>query len=394
MSPSGRLKADSAYPVEAVIENLGSSDETFPCNAAVFDSSARQILFSRDTLLDLAAGMSARVDFGMLTPPGRSVLVTTVVVNLPGDENPANDTLRCRSRTTTGSDPDGFGYVFETTQEPDTIGFSWYSPGHDQITDWDPNPDDGTSRRRLPFEFPYYGDSTDRVYICTNGYLQSSDNTTSQNFPLPFEGITDCLAPFWDDLDLRERGAVYESLTSSRAIYTWVDVPRNGDDSSLLTFQVVLEHNGRVRYNYLRVSGDRSSSTVGIQGKDGTWGWYQEYVYGGQPPAHVPADSTSILFYCPPAGTAEPVKAAHRPTPALILSPNPCHRSAGLRLTVDGPDRPALLRILDAAGRVVMSPPVVASPLVLRVSGLPAGIYFVRATFTAGSLTRQLLVLD
>jgi hypothetical protein len=396
VSPSGRLVPEDTCPVTVLLRNFGTAGETLSAHITILDSATQTPVFASDTALSLAPDSSRLVEFGVFVPSGQAVFHATAFVTLAGDENPDNDTSRQRSRTTTGSDPDGFGYIYESSQEPDTVAFSWFNPaGGTVIDDWDPNPDEGTSRRRLPFKFNFYGDSTDRIYICTNGYLQTSNNIAGLNFPLPYEGIADIIAPFWDDLSLRDAGLVYENFTSDRAIYTWVGAARAQPDTGRLTFQVILEHGGDVRFNYLKVTADATSSTIGIQGRDGSWNWYQEYVYNAEPPRHVPADSTSILFRAPGVGIAEPPFAIRHSPFAISVSPNPCHGRATVSFSpLASRLSPLALSVYNASGRLVRSFTVSTSSFPLSTSDLPPGAYFLRATSPQGSLTRKLILLD
>ena len=398
ISPSGRLVPDDTCPVAVLLRNFGTAGETLNARIAVLDSATQSLVFAGDTMLGLAADSSRLVEFGVFVPSGQAVFHAIAIVSLAGDENPDNDTSRQRSRTTGGSDPDGFGYVYESSQEPDTVAFSWFDPaGGTVIDDWDPNPDEGTSRRRLPFKFHFYGDSTNRVYVCTNGYLQTSNNVAGLNFPFPYEGITDIIAPFWDDLDLRVAGQVYESLTSEQAVYTWVGAARAQPDTGRLTFQVILERGGDIRFNYLKVTADATSSTVGIQGDDGSWNWYQEYVYDADPLKHVPADSTSILFRAPGVGIAEPRPSLLPPHSSLFVSPNPCHGRATVSLSpLASRLSPLALSMYNASGRLVLQSAIsnLQSAMTLDLRALPPGAYFLRAATSQGSLTRKLLLLD
>jgi hypothetical protein len=394
VSPSGRLVPEDTCPVLVRLRNFGTAGETLNAHITILDSATQTPVFARDIMLELAPDSSRLVDFGIFVPSGQSVFHATALVSLAGDENPANDTSRRRSRTTLGSDPDGFGYIYESSQEPDTVAFSWFdTTGGTLIDNWDPNPDEGTSRRRLPFRFNFYGDSTSRIYVCTNGYLQTSNSVAGLNFPLPYEAITDIVAPFWDDLDLRDTGAVYELLTDDMAVYTWVDAARVGPDTGLLTFQVVLEHCGKIWFNYLKVGADASSSTVGIQGEDGSWNWYQEYVYNAEPPRHVPADSTSILFRAPGVGVQEQPGADLSRMPSTVCR-MPSILRGPVRITVGAGVRS--LQVFDVSGRLVLQSAICSlqSATLLDLRALPAGAYFLRAASSQGSLTSKLLLLD
>jgi hypothetical protein len=400
LSPEGRLVPEDTCPVAIEIRNFGASAETPRTHISILDSATGSPVFTGDSSLGLAADSSRLVEFGSFVPHGRAVFHATAFVSLSGDQNPDNDTMRARSRTTTGSDPDGFGYVYKSTQEPDNLAFSWFDPsGGTLIDDWTPNGDEGTSRRTLPFRLNFYGNAINRIYVCTNGYLQTSNSIAGLNFPLPYEGITDIIAPFWDDLSVRDTGEVYESFSGNQAIYTWVDARRAQPDTGHLTFQVILNHNGTIRFNYLKVTADVTSNTVGIQGGDGSWNWYQEYVYNADPLNHVPADSTSIVFYAPPIGIME--QQGFSLSPIGLHVPSICR--GPVHITVSAEVRS--LQVFNASGSLVRSLGAVSRQLSAVSSFtwdrrdqqgrlLPAGAYFLRAASGQRGLTRKLILLN
>jgi hypothetical protein len=398
-SPVGRLLPNAPSPVSILVRNFGTVTEDLNAHITILDSTNPTPVFSADTSLDLAADSSRVVDFGSFVPPAQKVFHATASVGLVGDQNPANDTARARSRTTTGSDPDGFGYVYKSTQEPDNLAFSWFDPtGGTVIDDWDPNGDEGTSRRRLPFRFNFYGSGVDRVYVCSNGFLQTSNNAAGLNFPLPYGDITNIIAPFWDDISVRDSGQVYENFTTDRAAYTWVGARRATPDTGRLTFQVVIQINGDIWFNYRDVTADAASSTIGIQGADGSWNYYQEYVYNADPARHVPTNSTSILFDAPPLGIEE------QPSSGLprfgLQIPSVCR--GPVRITA-GPEvrsvhvfnvSGSLIRVLTPNSSLLTANSVTWDRRDQQGRFLPAGAYLIRAGTPQGSLTRKLILLD
>jgi len=400
ISPAGRLSPAVACPVSVMFHNFGAAAESLSAHVAVVDSPTQSPVFTGDSTFSLLPDSSRLVEFGTFLPPVYTVFHTTAFVTLAGDQNPTNDTVRARSRTTTGSDRDGYGYVYKTTQEPDNMTFSWFdTSGGSVIDDWTPNGDEGLSRRELPFYFNFYGNAFNRIYVCTNGYIQTSNTIASLNLALPYEGISNIIAPFWDDLTVRDSGQVIENFTSDKMVYTWVGARRQPPDTGRLTFQAILQLNGDIRINYLNITADSASSTIGIQGIDGGWNWYQEYVYSGDPPRHVPTSQTSILFDAPPLGVSEQQKSALKPIglqlPTVCRGPVPITAGPGVLsiqvFNVSG----SLVRSFTAAGRKLSA-----------VGGftwdrrdqhgrpLPAGAYLVRAVSRQTSLTRKLVLLD
>jgi hypothetical protein len=398
VSPVGRQMPGADCPVSILVHNFGTATEDLYAHITILDSGTQSPVFSADTSFDLAADSTRLLEFGTFVPPAQTVFHATASVRLTGDQNPNNDTARARSRTTPGSDPDGFGYVYKTTQEPDNLTFSWFDPsGGTVIDDWDPNGDEGTSRRHLPFQFNFYGSGIDRVYVCSNGYLQTSNNVAGLNSPLPYEDIANIIAPFWDDISVRDSGQVYENFTTDRAVYTWVDARRPPPDTGRLTFQVIIQLNGDVRFNYLDVTADATSSTIGIQGGDGSWNYYQQYVCNADPLRHVPTSYTSIFFDEPPLGIVE-LQSANR-LPLLLRTPSVCR--GPVRVTIGAGVR--TVQIYNVSGSLVRAlsvpRPLTPAPLVWdrrdqQGRFLPAGTYLLRAASPQGSLTRKLVLLD
>ena len=68
----------------------------------------------------------------------------------------------------------------------------------------------------LPFNFCFYGNSYDSVYINNNGnltFLAYESDYTSLTFPLNYDTLM--IAPFWADVDTRDPGSglVYYKIT-------------------------------------------------------------------------------------------------------------------------------------------------------------------------------------
>jgi N-acetylneuraminic acid mutarotase len=396
-SPAGRMTPEDTVPVVVTFRNFGALTESAPCRVSLYDSTVGSVALSVDTTVELAIGASLDVEFGLFVPePGR-VFGMTAAVGLTEDEDRTNDTLFARTRTTPGSDPDGFGYVYESTQEPDFVTFAWFdTAGSTHLGNWNPNPDEGTSQRRLPFDFRFYGDSANYIWVCTNGFIGYSDFVLGQNRPLPFEGISGLVAPFWDDLDLTDTGAVYEKLSADTALYTWLDVPRyqTGSrtrlDSGLLSFQVAFIYPGTIRFNYLRMAAACSSATIGIQGGDGAYGWYSEYVYNGEPARHIPVDSTSVVFREPGSGVSESPGSAARPR--FAIRPNPVGRVLSIAL----PPRARRLKIVDITGRTVECFPTDQGQgpveIDLESRGIAPGVYVAVVETPGGMVAARFVV--
>ncbi len=302
ISPTIRTRPNVETPFIGVVMNYGLNTETFVTTFSVYDSIGDTLLIQKDTTITLSSRESLSIEFGrLITPPGK-VYKITAFTSLPGDEDPSNDTMKTRVEVRVGSEPDGFGYIYESTQEPDTVTFVWIDPtSGTPLSGWYPSADDGYVQTTLPFPFRYYGQTLNTIYVCTNGFLSDSAAYAYSNTGFP-TAIRNHICGWWDDLDLRTSGTVYQynDPQGNFVVFAWVNVPRYNAPSEVETFEIILYRNGVIRFSYLSMTGILNSNTVGIQGLYGANRWYHQYNYNGQPPNHIVDDSVSIIFYYPP----------------------------------------------------------------------------------------------
>jgi hypothetical protein len=394
VSPSGRIRPGDPANFEGVVKNYGTNTETFDVHYEVLDSVGGSNLFEGDTTITgLAAGATAVITIGSSTPDIGDVLITTISTALVGDENPANDVRQARAVCRRGSDPDGFGYIYESTQEGDSVIYNWIDPSAGTpITAWTGTSDDGYAICALPFTFNYYGQPLTSINICTNGFLSTGTATTYTNAALPQATIPDMIAMFWDDLNPGTGGTVYQynSPANDYTVFAWVNVPPYSG-AGTLTAQAVLDNYngfGRVRYNYQVLPAAANSATVGIQGMTGASNYFLQYCYNGAPTNHTPAASASVVFYVPNPGVAD----GNRPvqgTTALRL-PTPYTRNV-----VDLSARlgKGSAQVYDLAGNMVKAVELTGRDTQLSLEGLNAGMYFVKLDTGAGNAVQKLVLV-
>jgi hypothetical protein len=243
---------------------------------------------------------SFRVNVSPLAPPAHEVSFT---LTLEGDGETYTHT-QSHSFTVTiegvpssgPSGPDAYGYYAYddgdtwTGQAP---AYSWIdltglggTPGN-ELTELDY--DAATTTIPLPFTFRYYGVDYTEISICSNGFLAlgSEDYIQGDNSGIPnSHGPEAMVAPFWEDLDPSEGGAIYEKYDNAN--HRWVcqfnGVVHNGG-SNPETFEVVLYDpayqsnpggNGDVVLQYHTVSLP-FTCTVGIENPAETTGI--QYLY-------------------------------------------------------------------------------------------------------------------
>jgi len=170
--------------------------------------------------------------------------------------------------------PDAFGYTWIDSDAPGGPVYDWVEissigtvVGSGDDSNHGPFP--------LGFTFPYYGQTFGSVRVCTNGWLSftsTATNYTNQSIPNTAEP-NNLIAPFWDDLNPNQGGAIYyyADAVNGRFIVQWNAVPHYNIGGSPETFQVILNANGSIVYQYKTVSLS-NSCTVGIENATGTVG--------------------------------------------------------------------------------------------------------------------------
>ncbi len=120
----------------------------------------------------------------------------------------------------------------------------------------------------LGFSFPYYDESYEEVYVSANGILSFAP------LPLDWEFVADCLpireatstaiVPLRADLDPSAGGVIRSAQTADGFVVAFEDVPI-ADSESTVTFQVVLQPDGLIFFNYGTLDEIPKQVSVGLQ---------------------------------------------------------------------------------------------------------------------------------
>jgi hypothetical protein len=142
--------------------------------------------------------------------------------------------------------------------------------------------DDQISRAvEIPFEWTFFGDTIDAVYVSSNGFITfdpASNDGCCQGEQLPEDSpINQLIAAYWGDLDPSAGGRVTTGVQgrapSREFVVTWDDVPHFGDDQITVTAQIIL-HEGTNQATVIcadcRPSGGQY--TQGVENLEGTYG--------------------------------------------------------------------------------------------------------------------------
>ena len=141
---------------------------------------------------------------------------------------------------------------------------------------------DAMTERSLGFDFNFYADTFNSVYISANGYLTFGspgvgfDNESLDGSALAGRPI---IAPFWDDLNTASGNVYVEAIGTIEGerqfIIQWDGVQNLSDGPGTGTFQVILSEAGDeiiFNYNDLTFDGvgdDGAGATIGLQSSDG-----------------------------------------------------------------------------------------------------------------------------
>lgn len=153
-------------------------------------------------------------------------------------------------------------------------GYEWLDakPGGIALT----LPDDGSAKVNLPFDFPFYGQTYNQMWVSSNGFVsfQQAGTASYQNHCIPdLSTPNNAIYAFWDDLDPSSVGGVYvKAFDSDTYVIQWDGVPHSiigGGPAVTETFQIVLRSDGLVKFQYQTV-GDGTSCTVGVEDSAGS----------------------------------------------------------------------------------------------------------------------------
>ena len=205
----------------------------------------------------------------------------------------------------------------------------------------------------IGFPFNFYGETYTHVMVGENGYLSFVTDgwSDSQNAPLPhWDGPNGLIAPFWDDHNIENGGAIYYETRGTapdrQFVVEWQQVPLYEDISAVLTYEVILQESGNeILFQYLDMpgwDGDGSQATIGIEDHEGDMGveviYNQSYVH----------DDLAVLFRpATPGLTTDPLSGLIAPgglgTVDVVCDAsgvNPGLYDAGIQILLNDPTLP------------------------------------------------------
>jgi len=168
--------------------------------------------------------------------------------------------------------PDEFGYRWVDSDEADGPSFQWVDIGATGTPVAISGDNQVSAPLPIGFEFPFYGETYTEFRVGTNGYITFISSTPYYyNYPLPSPyAPRGLLAAFWDDLNVSP-GQVVFAGDEDRLVVQFQGIYHDYGYGPY-TFQIILDRNGTILYQYQSLDGYLISSTVGIQNADATDG--------------------------------------------------------------------------------------------------------------------------
>ena len=195
------------------------------------------------------------------------------------------------SEITAVGDTDDYGYTLSTT------ALNWIEISGDGINSGLSNTIYQTGAITMPFNFPFYENTYNKLYISRYGYLTFNDDGWSgYGWPIPYEQRpNNLIIPIGGGFNYNSGAAYYKAFGTTHFVIQW----NNVQDSSgrVYTFEAILFPDGRIDFRYKTMpdtsQGYRCSSS-GIENATGTDGL--AFWQGCERPA---ASNTKVRFTRP-----------------------------------------------------------------------------------------------
>ncbi|MDP8205513.1 MAG: carboxypeptidase regulatory-like domain-containing protein [Candidatus Electryonea clarkiae] len=194
--------------------------------------------------------------------------------------------------------PDEYGHYYIDSQEENGPTYEWIDISETGTDITNMGDDDYQGPFDLPFDFDFYGNEYDEIYICSNGYITFGEGYDDW-------GVEDCPdvsepnnALFFcgTDMDPETGGTIYyESHDDGYWICQFEEV-NDYDEEGTLTAEVLIYPNGLIYYQYQEVDDVFyliEDEVIGIENADGTDGLRVSF---RDDPENYPFDELGILF--------------------------------------------------------------------------------------------------
>jgi len=183
--------------------------------------------------------------------------------------------------------PDEYGYTWVDSDEPDGPSYLWRDITGQGVQIPITGDDENIGPYDIGFDFEFYGYIYNSFYVCSNGFASFTSTASPYfNTGLPdFDAPSDLLAPFWDDFNPSSgTGEYWYYSDGTELVISYINLP-HFDYGGSHTFQIILNPNGSILYQFDYMDFPVNEGTVGIQNSDATIGlqiaYNQDYIHDG-----------------------------------------------------------------------------------------------------------------
>ena len=260
--------------------NLGLKEYLDPDNTGITEIDGVGVINSPDPEIAYS-----NEEFNFLISDDESPNAFLFVTNVGEEESILNYKIYNSPFSKTFTLPDQGNYYWIDSDNSNIDNYYWLNIENIGNQVWFQDNDAASGPFNIGFEFPFYNNTYNNFIVSPNGWIGFiDDNPAYENISIPnVDAPKPAILAFWDDLnpinlesspDMSGRVKYYSD--GSKLVVSYNDIAQWGE-SSRLNFQIIIYKNGHIDINYAGMTGDRTSSTIGIQNDDGTIA--QEVIY-------------------------------------------------------------------------------------------------------------------
>ena len=214
-------------------------------------------------------------EFQFLLEPGETSFDILDIGNI-GEANLVFNLSKNYLSSRASGGPDGYGYMWYDSDEPGGPDYNWVDiSSYGTQVSFTGN-DTGTGLFDIGFSFNFYGEDYTQFRINPNGWIGfGSDNSEWANTSLPNpDSPRPAIFPFWDDLYPEISGIgggnVYYHSDGTELIVMFDQVEHySGINNGTYDFEVIVNDEGGIKFQYHILEGDIDSNTIGVQDENG-----------------------------------------------------------------------------------------------------------------------------
>ena len=270
------------YGKTSVSWNLGLSDYLDPNNTGLSYIDGIDAIDLPDPQLSLS---NINLDFELEND--ESDLSSIIISNTGEDESVLFYSISIRSFENPIGGPDNNNNFWSDSNSESNLGSEWIDISDTGILYEFENNDESGEVIDIGFDFPFYGQNRNQLFINPNGWIGFGDDSNAwDNTSIPSNSAPkSAIFGFWDDLNPVNNncsscaGEVFYHSNNDRMVVWFNNVahwPTNFENS-FYDFQIVIYKSGEIKFNYNNMTGISDSATIGIQNDSGNSGLQMSY---------------------------------------------------------------------------------------------------------------------